>query len=157
MRLALPLVLLVALAGAFGCDADGRGPRRARATPVSEVGTGRPASAPTEAPSLAAPASEPDRPLVAEAAPPIAAPRRVARRRASVAVTTPVPMTEALPEDPNGESGWVCARVTRGVRVDPEDEEDCEWVRRPSCPGMFVVYHRSTSGLFGTCANSFPP
>lgn len=71
-------------------------------------------------------------------------------------VVEPIAPPIAVPLDPDAGS-MICARITQGIRVDPEDLGPCEWVRRPSCPGMFVVFHQSGAGLVGTCASSLPP
>lgn len=72
---------------------------------------------------------------------------------------TPAPEPTPIATDPSpgDEPAWVCTHVTQGVAVDPSAQGPCEWTREPVCPGMFVVYSQSTTGLVGSCATSMPP
>lgn len=70
----------------------------------------------------------------------------------------PDPVEPAAPVPARAEGPeWICTHGTSGVHVDPADLGPCTWVRVPSCPGGFPVYHHASNGLFGTCATTYPP
>lgn len=151
-----------ALVGILGsCAGEVKPPARDRATvairvrdPGATTSTSTPSAGSDDAAVLSI--SEADRGGAAVGSLPDAGVER-RRRRARNTHAIAARATDA-PLGTTTDSGWVCARVTQGVRVDPDDLGPCQWVRAPSCPGMHVVFHTSgTGGLVGTCAASLPP